>query len=83
MSEAEVLLRGLEITRRWGGLIALNKVSLALERRSMPASPARAAASRAARPLTLQRWASCQNIQGLGTRICAASRQFSNTLKLG
>jgi branched-chain amino acid transport system ATP-binding protein len=29
---AEVLLRGREITRRWGGLVALNKVSLDLQR---------------------------------------------------
>jgi branched-chain amino acid transport system ATP-binding protein len=34
MSEADVLLRARELTRRWGGLIALNKVSLELERRS-------------------------------------------------
>jgi branched-chain amino acid transport system ATP-binding protein len=38
MSEPEVLLRGLEITRRWGGLLALNKVSLALARRSVHAA---------------------------------------------
>jgi branched-chain amino acid transport system ATP-binding protein len=37
MSEPEVLLRGLEVTRRWGGLLALNKVSLALERCSVHA----------------------------------------------
>jgi branched-chain amino acid transport system ATP-binding protein len=37
MSEPEVLLRCLEVTRRWGGLIALNKVSLELERRSVHA----------------------------------------------
>ena len=29
---ADVLLRGREITRRWGGLVALNKVSLELQR---------------------------------------------------
>jgi branched-chain amino acid transport system ATP-binding protein len=29
---ADVLLRGTEITRRWGGLVALNKVSLELQR---------------------------------------------------
>jgi branched-chain amino acid transport system ATP-binding protein len=29
---ADVLLRGTEITRRWGGLVALNKVSLDLQR---------------------------------------------------
>ena len=29
---AEVLLRGRDITRRWGGLVAVNKVSLELER---------------------------------------------------
>ena len=28
----EVVLRGVEITRRWGGLIAVNQVSIALER---------------------------------------------------
>ena len=28
----DVLLRGIEITRRWGGLVALNKVSLELQR---------------------------------------------------
>ena len=32
MSTAEVLLRGHDITRRWGGLVAVNKVSLALVR---------------------------------------------------
>jgi branched-chain amino acid transport system ATP-binding protein len=32
MSQPEVLLRGREITRRWGGLVALNGVSLDLER---------------------------------------------------
>ena len=32
MSQSEVLLRGREITRRWGGLVALNGVSLDLER---------------------------------------------------
>jgi branched-chain amino acid transport system ATP-binding protein len=32
MAESDVLLRGLEITRRWGGLLALNKVSLDLQR---------------------------------------------------
>ncbi len=29
---AEVLLRGRDITRRWGGLVAVNQVSLAIER---------------------------------------------------
>ena len=37
MSAPEVLLRGHEITRRWGGLVALDKVSLALERGSVHA----------------------------------------------
>lgn len=37
MSNAEVLLRSLEITRLWGGLIALNRVSLKLERHSVHA----------------------------------------------
>jgi branched-chain amino acid transport system ATP-binding protein len=32
MSAPEVLLRGQNITRRWGGLVAVNEVSLALER---------------------------------------------------
>jgi branched-chain amino acid transport system ATP-binding protein len=32
MAESDVLLRGHEITRRWGGLLALNKVSLDLQR---------------------------------------------------
>jgi branched-chain amino acid transport system ATP-binding protein len=32
MSSTGVLLRGRDITRRWGGLVALNKVSLELER---------------------------------------------------
>ena len=32
MSSADILLRGREITRRWGGLVAVNKVSLELER---------------------------------------------------
>ena len=32
MSQSEVLLRGREITRRWGGLVALDRVSLELER---------------------------------------------------
>jgi branched-chain amino acid transport system ATP-binding protein len=32
VSGAEVLLRGRDITHRWGGLVALNKVSLDLER---------------------------------------------------
>ena len=33
----DVLLRGREITRRWGGLVALNKVSLELQRGSVHA----------------------------------------------
>ncbi len=37
MSAPEVLLRGHEITRRWGGLVALDKVSLTLERGSVHA----------------------------------------------
>ena len=32
MSQSEVLLRGCQITRRWGGLVALDRVSLELER---------------------------------------------------
>lgn len=32
MAESNLLLRGHEITRRWGGLLALNKVSLDLQR---------------------------------------------------
>ena len=36
MSE-DVLLRGHELTRRWGGLVALNKVSLELERGTLHA----------------------------------------------
>src|SRR5438067_984337 len=32
MSSPEILLRGRDITRRWGGLVAVNKVSLELER---------------------------------------------------
>ena len=32
MSAAEILLRGRSITRRWGGLVAVNQVSLELER---------------------------------------------------
>ena len=32
MSEAEVLLRGHALTRRWGGLVAVNAVSLELQR---------------------------------------------------
>ncbi len=37
MSESEVLLRGRAITRRWGGLVALDKVSLELDRHSVHA----------------------------------------------
>jgi len=37
VSSADVLLRGHELTRRWGGLVALNKVSLALERGTLHA----------------------------------------------
>ncbi len=37
MPEAQVLLRAKEITRVWGGLIALNRVSLQLERHSVHA----------------------------------------------
>ncbi|SFB84405.1 amino acid/amide ABC transporter ATP-binding protein 1, HAAT family [Polaromonas sp. OV174] len=36
-TSSEVLLRGHEITRRWGGLVALDRVSLALERGSVHA----------------------------------------------
>ena len=32
MTSSEVLLRGREITRRWGGLVAVDKVSLELQR---------------------------------------------------
>lgn len=32
MSQSDVLLRGREITRRWGGLLALDRVSIELER---------------------------------------------------
>jgi branched-chain amino acid transport system ATP-binding protein len=37
MSAAEILLRGRDITRRWGGLVAVNKVSIELERGSVHA----------------------------------------------
>jgi branched-chain amino acid transport system ATP-binding protein len=37
MSAAPILLRGHDITRRWGGLVAVNKVSLALEQGSVHA----------------------------------------------
>jgi branched-chain amino acid transport system ATP-binding protein len=37
MSESEVLLRGRGVTRRWGGLVALDKVSLELARHSVHA----------------------------------------------
>jgi branched-chain amino acid transport system ATP-binding protein len=37
MSESEVLLRAQAITRRWGGLVALDKVSLELARHSVHA----------------------------------------------
>ena len=36
-SAAEVLLRGHAITRRWGGVVAVNKVSIDLERGSVHA----------------------------------------------
>lgn len=36
-SASKVLLRGRDITRRWGGLVALNKVSVELERGSLHA----------------------------------------------
>ena len=32
MQAGEILLRGVDITRRWGGLVAVNRVSLDLER---------------------------------------------------
>ena len=32
MKSGEILLRGRDITRRWGGLVAVNKVSIELER---------------------------------------------------
>src|SRR5438046_9750084 len=32
MSSSEILLRGRDITRRWGGLVAVNRVSLELQR---------------------------------------------------
>ncbi len=37
MIAAEILLRGQDITRRWGGLVAVNKVSIELERGSVHA----------------------------------------------
>ncbi len=37
MSTADILLRGRDITRRWGGLVAVNKVSIELERGSVHA----------------------------------------------
>jgi branched-chain amino acid transport system ATP-binding protein len=37
LSAAEVLLRGRDITRRWGGLVAVNQVSLELERGTLHA----------------------------------------------
>ena len=37
MSESEILLRALGVTRRWGGLVALDKVSLELARHSVHA----------------------------------------------
>ena len=37
MSEPDVLLRARDLSRRWGGLIALNKVALELERSSVHA----------------------------------------------
>jgi branched-chain amino acid transport system ATP-binding protein len=37
MSATDILLRGVDITRRWGGLVAVNRVSLELERGSVHA----------------------------------------------
>lgn len=37
MTAPDILLRGKDITRRWGGLVALNKVSVALQRGSVHA----------------------------------------------
>jgi branched-chain amino acid transport system ATP-binding protein len=37
MSQSEILLRGREITRRWGGLVAVDRVSLELARGSVHA----------------------------------------------
>ena len=37
MSSPEILLRGRDITRRWGGLVAVNQVSIDLERGSVHA----------------------------------------------
>jgi branched-chain amino acid transport system ATP-binding protein len=37
MNNADILLRGTDITRRWGGLVALNKVSVTLARGSVHA----------------------------------------------
>ena len=37
MSAGDILLRGHDITRRWGGLVAVNRVSLELERGSVHA----------------------------------------------
>lgn len=37
MMAPDILLRGKDITRRWGGLVALNKVSVALQRGSVHA----------------------------------------------
>jgi branched-chain amino acid transport system ATP-binding protein len=37
VSQPDVLLQGTDITRRWGGLVALNKVSLAIHRGSVHA----------------------------------------------
>ena len=37
MSPPEVLLRGIELTRRWGGLVAVDRVSLELARGSVHA----------------------------------------------
>ncbi|NUP86218.1 MAG: ATP-binding cassette domain-containing protein, partial [Burkholderiaceae bacterium] len=37
MTTPDVLLRGQDITRRWGGLVAVDRVSIALERGSVHA----------------------------------------------
>jgi branched-chain amino acid transport system ATP-binding protein len=37
MSADKILLRGRELSRRWGGLVAVSKVSLELERGSVHA----------------------------------------------
>ena len=85
MSESEVLLRAQAITRRWGGLVALDKVSLELARHSVHAviGPNGAGKSTLINILSGEIELSAGEIELLGQNVTAWSQPRSARAGLG